>query len=152
MMSPLNFPPAPLQLSRKGESVFVRCIIRKKQLLLTPEEWVRQHAIHYLISEKQVPPGTINSEHLVNINGQARRCDVIVFSREGKPLLIVECKAPSVALSEQTFLQVSNYVQQLKAPYFWMTNGQQHVQARIGETAVEYLEQLPVYTEWLISA
>lgn len=149
MMLPLNFPPAPLQLSRKGESVFVRCIIRKKQLLLTPEEWVRQHAIHFLIGEKQVPLAMINSEHLVNINGQARRCDIVVFSREGQPLLIVECKAPSVALSEQTFLQLSNYVQQLRTPYFWMTNGQQHVQARVGST-VEYLELLPDYSEWKI--
>lgn len=148
MMLPLNFPPAPLQLSRKGELVYVRCIIRKKPLLLTPEEWVRQHTIHYLIEQKKVPLAMINSEHLVKINGQARRCDIVVFSREGKPLLIVECKATSVQLSEQTFLQTSNYVQQLQTPYFWMTNGLQHVVARIGSDAVDYLPEMTEYVDW----
>lgn len=148
MMQPLNLPPATLKLSRKGETVFVWCAIRKKNLLLTPEEWVRQHTIHYLINEKKVPIGTINSEHLVTINGQSRRCDIVVFSRHGKPSLIVECKAPSVPISEQTFLQISNYIQELRSPYFWMTNGIHHVYASIGPTAVEYLPDLSEYAYW----
>lgn len=148
MMEPLNLPPAELALSRKGSQVFVKCLIRKKQLVLTPEEWVRQHALHFLINEKRVPIGMINSEHTVHINGQARRCDIVVFSREGKPALIVECKATSVPLSEQTFLQTSNYVQQLRTPYFWMTNGLQHVVALIGEQEVTYLERLENYEDW----
>lgn len=148
MMEPLNFPPAQLKLSKKGEQVFVWCIVRKKHLLLTPEEWVRQHTIHFLIGEKKVPIGRIGSEYTVRINQQARRCDVVVFSGEGRPLLIVECKATSIALSEQTFLQTSNYVQQLRAPYFWMTNGHHHVIARIGETALSYLEELEEYSKW----
>ena len=143
----LNLPPATLKISRKGEQLFVWCVIRKKHLLLTPEEWVRQHTLHFLISEKKVPVGTISSEHLVSINGQSRRCDIVVFSKEGKPLLIVECKAPSVPLSETTFLQISNYVQQLRAPYFCMTNGLVHVQARIGAQSVSYLEELPGYDQ-----
>lgn len=147
-MQSLNFPPAALTLSKKGEQVVVWCIIRKKHLVLTPEEWVRQHAIHYLITEKQVPVGRISSEHTVQINGQARRCDIVVFSAEGKPVLIVECKATSIALSEQTFLQTSNYVQQLRAPYFWMTNGLQHVIAEIGPDEVRYLAELETYLSW----
>jgi len=149
-MQPLNFPPAALKITRKGDVLFVWCIIRRKHLILTPEEWVRQHALHYLISEKKVPLAAINSEHLVSINGQSRRCDLIVFSIEGKPLLIVECKAPGIQLSETTFLQISNYVQQLKAPYFWMTNGLSHVQARIGQQEADYLGELPCYNEWTI--
>lgn len=148
MMEPLNFPPAQLKLSRKGDQVFVWCIVRKKQLLLTPEEWVRQHTIHYLIDWKNVPIGRIGSEYTVQINQQARRCDIVVFSGEGKPQLIVECKATAIPLSEQTFLQTSNYVQQLNAPYFWMTNGLQHVIAQIGENALSYLEDLADYAEW----
>lgn len=144
----LNFPPAKLKLSRKDEQVFVWCIVRKKHLLLTPEEWVRQHTIHYLIDQKKVPIGRIGSEYTVQINRQSRRCDIVVFSGEGKPLLIVECKATSVPISEQTFLQTSNYVRQLQAPYFWMTNGLQHVIARIGESALEYLPELEVYASW----
>jgi len=148
-IEPLNFPPAQLKLTKKGEQVFVWCIIRKKHLLLTPEEWVRQHAIHYLIHQKQVPIGRIGSEYTVQINRQSRRCDIVVFSGEGKPLLIVECKATAIPISEQTFLQTSNYVQQLQAPYFWMTNGLVHVIARIGESALEYLEELDVYGRWM---
>lgn len=147
-MQTLNFPPAALTISKKGDQVVVWCIIRKKHLVLTPEEWVRQHTIHYLIGQKQVPVGRISSEHTVQINGQARRCDIVVFSESGKPLLIVECKATSIPLSEQTFLQTSNYVQQLRAPYFWMTNGLQHVIAQIGADSVSYLEELDVYGSW----
>lgn len=150
-MQPLNLPQAALKISRKGDVLFVWCIIRRKHLILTPEEWVRQHTLHFLINEKKVPLGALNSEHLVTINGQSRRCDLIAFSGEGSPLLIVECKAPGIQLSETTFLQVSNYVQQLKAPYFRMTNGISHVQARIGPNEVEYLEDLPDYTKWTIN-
>ncbi|MDH4472671.1 MAG: type I restriction enzyme HsdR N-terminal domain-containing protein [Fluviicola sp.] len=142
MMEPLNLPPAKLNLSRKGEQVVVWCIIRKKHLVLTPEEWVRQHAIHFLLNERQIPIGRINSEHLVQINGQARRCDIVVFSEFGKPVLIVECKATSIAIDEKTFLQTSNYVQQLQAPYFWMTNGLQHVMMDCRNPGV-YLSELP---------
>jgi hypothetical protein len=145
---PLNFPPAKLSLSRKENQLFVACMIRKKHLVLTPEEWVRQHTLHFLVHQKNVPPGRIGSEYTVQINGQARRCDIVVFSGEGIPLLIIECKATSIPISEQTFLQTSNYVQQLRAPYFWMTNGLQHVIARIGISELSYLEELPVYEEW----
>lgn len=148
MMQALNLPQATLKLSRKGEAIYVWCLIRKKHLLLTPEEWVRQHTIHYLINEKKVPVGTINSEHLVTINGQARRCDIVVFSRTGTPSLIVECKAPSVPLSEQTFLQISNYIRELRSPYFWMTNGLHHVYAVIGAETVDYLPELDEYHSW----
>lgn len=147
-MQPLNLPPAKLKLTRKDDAVFVWCTIRKKNLLLTPEEWVRQHIIHYLINEKKVPVGRMSSEHLVKINNQSRRCDIVVFGETANPLLIVECKAPDIQLSEMTFLQTSNYVQQLRTPYFWMTNGLQHAIAFISDAGFSYLDELTNYSEW----
>ncbi len=142
MMQSLNLPQAKLKVAKKGNQVVVWCIIRKKHLVLTPEEWVRQHVIHFLIEQNNVPIGRINSEHLVQINGQARRCDIVVFNSEGKPQLIVECKATTIPIDEKTFLQTSNYVQQLQAPYFWMTNGLQHIIIDCNQPST-YLSELP---------
>lgn len=123
----LNFPRASLRLSKIDSQLFVWCIIRKKQLLLTPEEWVRQHTIHYLINTLLIPIGRIASEHTLNINGQKRRCDLAVFDSFGKEMLIVECKSSVVRIDEKVFLQTSNYVSKTNARFFWMTNGLEHV-------------------------
>jgi len=123
---PLNLPQAKLKISRITNGYQVWCELRKKQLVLTPEEWVRQHVIHFLVFEKNISVAKIVSERLVVINGQNRRCDIMVVDEFGQPLLIVECKASDITVDEKTFLQTSNYVRQTKARYFWMTNGIQH--------------------------
>ena len=81
MFKALSFPQAELKLTRKEGQVFVWCIIRKKSLVLTPEEWVRQHLIHFLIQEKQIPIGLIAAEMAIEINQLSRRCDVVVFGK-----------------------------------------------------------------------
>lgn len=144
-MESLNLPPADLRITRKGEQLFVWCVVRRKRLVLTPEEWVRQHVIHFLLSCKGVPPGRLASEHTIMINGQPRRADVVVFSATGTPALIVECKAASISIDERTFLQTSNYVQQLRPRYFWMTNGNHHVIADC-EHPGTYLNDLPEFS------
>lgn len=138
----LNLPPAQLKLSKEQETFFVWCIVRRKKLLLTPEEWVRQHVIHYLIHYKNTPIERINSEHLLKINGQNRRCDVVVTDAFGNAKLIVECKAPEINLDEKVFLQTSNYIQKSKAAFFWMTNGMNHVIVECSKPDA-YLEDLP---------
>jgi hypothetical protein len=138
----LNLPSAALKLSKEKEGFYVWCIVRRKKLLLTPEEWVRQHVIHYLIHYKKTPVERINSEHLLRINGQNRRCDVVVVDAFGNPKLIVECKASDIHLDEKVFLQTSNYIQQSKAAYFWMTNGLNHVIVECSKPEV-HLENLP---------
>jgi type I site-specific restriction endonuclease len=87
---------------------------------------VRQHVVHFLINERQIALPRINTEHLLRINGQNRRCDVLVVDSFGQPLLIVECKAATVALDEKTLLQISNYAQATTVPFLWMTNGIDH--------------------------
>lgn len=123
----LNLPPANLKLSKVENVFYVWCIIRKKNLQLTPEEWVRQHVIHFLVYHHQTPIERINSEHLLKINGQNRRCDVVVVDAFGEPVLIVECKATNVPLDEKVLLQTSNYVKHSGAKFLWMTNGIQHL-------------------------
>lgn len=142
MYPSLNLPSAQLKLSKEKEDFFVWCIIRRKKLLLTPEEWVRQHVIHYLIYHKGTPIERINSEHLLKINGQNRRCDIVVIDPFGNPKLIVECKASEIKLDEKVFLQTSNYIQKSKAAYFWMTNGLNHVIVECANPGV-FLEDLP---------
>jgi len=145
MFKALSFPQAELKLTRKEGQVFVWCIIRKKSLVLTPEEWVRQHLIHFLIQEKQIPIGLIAAEMAIEINQLSRRCDVVVFGSDGKPRLIVECKAPEISLTEKTFNQIAQYNAALNVDLLMVTNGLQHIVCQIDRenTQLNYLEELP---------
>jgi hypothetical protein len=145
MFKALSFPQAELKLSRKEGHVYVWCIIRKKSLVLTPEEWVRQHLIHFLIQEKQIPIGLIAAEMAIEINQLSRRCDVVVFGKDGKPKLIVECKAPEINLTEKTFNQIAQYNAALNVDLLMVTNGLQHIVCQIDRenSQLNYLEELP---------
>lgn len=145
MFKALSFPQAELKLTRKEGQVFVWCIIRKKSLVLTPEEWVRQHLIHFLIQEKQIPIGLIAAEMAIEINQLSRRCDVVVFGKDGKPRLIVECKAPEINLTEKTFNQIAQYNAALNVDLLMVTNGLQHIVCQIDRenSQLNYLEELP---------
>ncbi len=145
MFKALSFPQAELKLTRKEGQVFVWCIIRKKSLVLTPEEWVRQHLIHFLIQEKQIPIGLIAAEMAIEINQLSRRCDVVVFGNDGKPKLIIECKAPEINLTEKTFNQIAQYNAALNVDLLMVTNGLQHIVCQIDRenTQLNYLEELP---------
>lgn len=149
MKTPLNLPKAPLKLVRKPGGIYVWCIIRKKELLLTPEEWVRQHVIHFLINEKQFPVGLIASEYSLVYNGIAKRADIVVFDRSTQPVLIVECKAPEISLSEATVRQIAQYNYQLGVDFLLLTNGINHVVCKIDRNLgkMRYLEELPSYEE-----
>ena len=144
MITPLNLPKAPLKLSRKDDQVFVWCILRKKNLVCTPEEWVRQHVVHFLISEG-IPEGLIASEYNLDYNGRSKRADIVVFDREQRPILIVECKAPEINLTEQVFNQIAGYNHELRVAYLMMTNGVHHIYCHVDQKTgkVVYLEKLP---------
>lgn len=100
--------------------------IRRKYLVLTPEEWVRQHFLQYLISEKGFPKGLLKIE--VGIQGAQRggRYDALFLSRSGKPLVLIECKAPGVSITKETFFQIARYNTQFRVPYMAVTNGLEH--------------------------
>jgi hypothetical protein len=126
MLTALNLPNANLKLTRKKNDIFVWCIVRKKKLLVTPEEWVRQHIIHYLIHFLKIPEGVIASEYGIKVNNQTRRCDVLVFDLNKNPIILIECKAPQIVLNENVVDQIVQYDSILSVEYLWISNGIQH--------------------------
>jgi predicted type IV restriction endonuclease len=145
MMVPLNLPKAELKLSRKGDKIFVWCIIRRKDLVLTPEEWVRQHLIHYLINQKNIPQSLMAAEMPIVVNTLQRRCDLVVYSKEGKPRMIVECKAPEVQLTQNVFHQIAQYNFELGVDLLMVSNGIDHIICQIDRKTGEmvFLQDLP---------
>lgn len=118
----LQFEPA-LQLSSRDDTRFVFDPIRRKHVVLTPEELLRQLVLSYLINVKSYPTTRIRSEIGLTLNQRPKRCDIAVFDTELKPWLLVECKSPKVALSQATFEQLARYNLQFRAPYLAVTNG-----------------------------
>jgi len=143
--TPLNLPKAKLKL--KDDLIW--CILRKKYILNTPEEWVRQHFIHHLINDLKYPVGLMASEKVVKYNNMSKRCDIVSFSNTLKTLMIVECKAPKIKLTEDVFYQIAKYNFTLKAPLLILTNGLQHIAAFVDvkNNEVKFLEKLPTFDE-----
>lgn len=145
MIVPLNLPKAPLQLTKRDDVVYVRCIIRAKELVCTPEEWVRQHVIHFLINEQDVSKGRIASEFALEYNGRSKRADLVLFDEFGVPSMIVECKAPEIAITEKTVHQIAQYNSQLNVDRLFLTNGITHIFCEIDRNAAKliYFESWP---------
>ena len=148
MYPQLNFPLTQLKLKHKS----VWDILQKKYVNLTPEEWVRQHMIHFLINEKGYSKNLMQSEYTVKYNNQNKRCDIVVFNNKLEPVIIVECKAPHITLNENTFFQIAKYYATLKAPLLVLSNGIQHIHAIIDNNtaAVNFLENLPSKSDLIL--
>ncbi len=142
----LNFPSYEFRIQNTQQKNLIFDIIRKKFVTLTPEEWVRQHVVHYLIHEKGVSPNRIAVEYALTWNGMNHRCDVLVFDAGFNPWLIVECKAADVAVNQPVFDQIARYNMKLKVPLLMVSNGLLHVYARINfdDKTVVYIPELPV--------
>ena len=125
-MMDLALPPFDYKVKKQSGSILIFDCIRKKYVVLTPEEWVRQHVIHYLIEQKKVPATLIAVEREISLYGLRRRFDIVVFDRAGQTWVLVECKAPSVMLTRQVFDQAFRYNITLEAPYVAVTNGLVH--------------------------
>jgi hypothetical protein len=123
----LNLPPAHVKLKKSSGQVWIWDIIRRKYIVLTPEEWVRQHFVHYLIYHKNYPRPLIKVERGLTYHQLQKRSDIVVFNREGKPWMIVECKAPDQLLSQRTAVQASVYNKTLQANFLVITNGLLHL-------------------------
>lgn len=123
--------------------------IRKKFVALTPEEWVRQHIINYLVEHKSFPAGLIAVEHPVVLSGMQQRVDIVVFSRSGDPVLVVECKADSVKITQDTFAQAARYNLVLKASYLVVSNGLKHYCSRVDLENKKFtpLPNIPMYDD-----
>jgi hypothetical protein len=124
-------------------------IARKKYIMLSPEEWVRQNFLHFLINQKGVPQSLIAVEHSLNVNKMKKRADIAVFGTKGQPLLIVECKASSVKISQKAFDQVARYNMALRVKYLIVTNGLKHYVCRVDfdKNSYVFLEDVPDFKQ-----
>lgn len=125
-------------------------IVRKKYVLLTPEEWVRQNVIHYLVEDVGVPAGLISVEKAIVFNDLTRRFDICVAGRNGQLMLLVECKAPNVQLTQKTLMQISVYQKVLGVKFLFITNGVNHLFLLAEDSSIPpvQLPELPHYSLW----
>lgn len=123
--------------------------VRKKYVVLIPEEWVRQQFIGYLLNDRKYPKSLIAVEHPLTINGVNHRADIVVFKSDGKPLVVVECKAPEVSITQSVLQQISRYNILFKAPILILTNGLFHfcVQIDFESSTSRQLTAIPSYEE-----
>ena len=146
-MIKLNLPAFDCVVKKEDGKVFILDLIRKKYIVLTPEEWVRQHFVNYLITELKYPKALIKIEGGLTFNKLSKRSDIVIFNREGSPWMIVECKSPSQKLSQSTLHQASVYNHTLKAKYVTITNGLRHICCEVDWTAgrTSLLSDLPSF-------
>ncbi len=126
MCQSLSFPHLEVMVRNLGAQKQIFDFVRRRWLKYTPEEWVRQNVVHYLVKYKNVPASLLAIEMPIKLNQMERRCDIVVFNNKGKPAMVVECKAPDVKLAQKTIDQAGRYNITLKAPYLMVTNGLNH--------------------------
>lgn len=125
-MLALNFPPYRFRIKNSENTSQIFDIIRKKFVVLQPEEWVRQHTIHYLTKEKKYPNSLIAVEKMILLNNLKKRADIVVYNSDGSIKLLVECKAAGVSINQGTFDQIARYNLKFRAEYLMVTNGLEH--------------------------
>lgn len=146
-MQQLQFPAYSFRFKSSENKISIFDPIRKKFVILTPEEWVRQHVIQFLTVEKNYPKSLINVEKVLVLNEMKKRYDLVVFNPDGSIHIIVECKAPQVEITQETFDQIARYNLSLKADYLMVTNGLEHYYCQMDyeKQAYVFLKELPLY-------
>ena len=146
-MQVLNFPKFTFRFKNSENKVSIFDAIRKKFVILQPEEWVRQHCVQYLMDVKGYPKSLINVEKELKVNDLKKRYDIVIFNPDGSIHLIVECKAPKIKIKQDTFDQVARYNLALNATYLMVTNGLNHYYCVMDFEAEKYgfLEDIPDY-------
>lgn len=147
-MQVLNFPSYTFRFKNSENKIYIFDVVRKKFVILQPEEWVRQHVVHYLINQKKYPLSLINVEKQLKLNGLVKRYDIIVFKADGTIALLVECKAPEVTVTQITFDQIATYNLQLRAEFLMVTNGLQHFYCKMDFDQEKYcfLKEIPDFS------
>ena len=146
-MQQLNFPTYSFRFKNSENKVSIFDSVRKKFILLTPEEWVRQHVVEFLLVEKKYPKSLINVEKTVKVNGMNKRYDIVVFNPNGSIFLLIECKAPEIKIDQKTFDQIARYNLSLNAQYLMVTNGLNHYfcQMDFENEKYTFLKELPEF-------
>jgi type I site-specific restriction endonuclease len=145
----LNLPPYAFRISGNSEKKLIFDSFRRRWVALTPEEWVRQNFARYLTEIKHFPPSLVAVERSLRINQHDFRSDIVLFSKSGNPLAVVECKAPEVKISQQVFDQIARYNLELRVSYLIVTNGLTHYCCRFDQQQLTYtfLTEIPDYKE-----
>ncbi|MBO7136948.1 MAG: type I restriction enzyme HsdR N-terminal domain-containing protein [Bacteroidaceae bacterium] len=148
-MQALNLPKTDLKIITKDGKLQVFDTLRRKYVVLTPEEWVRQQFIHYLILYKGYPPECIGNEISITLNGTKKRCDTIIFGCNAQPTMIVEYKSPLVEVTQRVFNQISRYNIKLKVKWLIVSNGMQHYCCQIDyeNNTYKFVENIPDYDD-----
>ena len=146
-MMQLNLPEYSFRTTQKEGRTFIFDVYRRRWVKLTPEEWVRQHFVRYLVEGKHFPSSLMALERSLRFNQRDFRADVVVFSNSGKPLLVVECKAPEVKITQKVFDQIVRYNFEFQVDFIIVTNGIAHFCCRIDKTnqTYEFLKEIPEY-------
>ena len=143
----LNLPNVLLKTKLVNGTTQVFDVVRKKYFKLTPEEWVRQHFIHYLNVEKKYPFGLMAVEKMVKYNTFKNRADIVLYNSEGLPLVIVECKAPNIKITQDVFDQIAKYNFNLHVNFLIVTNGLKHFCCAMDyeKNGITFIKEVPAY-------
>ncbi len=146
-MQKLNFTTYNFRFKNSENKVSIFDEIRKKFIVLTPEEWVRQHVVQYFLQEKKYPKSHINVEKVLKINDLKKRYDIVIFNPDGTICILIECKAPEIKISQTTFDQIARYNLTLKAQFLMVTNGLNHYfcQMDFENEKYHFLKELPEF-------
>ena len=146
-MKQLQCPTYSFRFKNSENKVAIFDEIRKKFIIISPEEWVRQHVVQFLLQEKKYPKSHINVEKLIKINNLTKRYDIVVYKPDGDITILVECKAPEVKVTQSTFDQIARYNMTLKAEYLMVTNGLNHYFCKMDyeNEKYDFLQELPEY-------
>ncbi|MBC8045170.1 MAG: type I restriction enzyme HsdR N-terminal domain-containing protein [Fimbriimonadaceae bacterium] len=147
----LQFSKYNFTIKTENDKQFIYDIIRRKYILLTPEEWVRQHIVHHILHDHKFPKALVSLEKQLFLNDMSKRTDIVLYNHAAKPVLIVECKAPEIKISQKTFEQIARYNLTLIVPYLWVTNGKTNYLCNIDHqnNTFNFLQQLPPVNEIL---
>ena len=147
-MQALNFPKYSFRVKNSENGLHIFDLIRKKFVVLQPEEWVRQHVVHFLIDTKKYPKSLINVEKQLIVNTLKKRYDIVVFQPNGSIQILVECKAPEIKIDQKTFDQIAQYNYQLKSKYLMVTNGMEHYYCKMDHENEKYkfLKEIPDFS------
>lgn len=152
-MTELNLPKYNMRISRdRNNNIKIFDSIRKKFVSLTPEEYVRQHFTNWLINYLHYPMGLIANEVKISLNSTIKRCDTIVYSNTGDPMMIIEYKAPHISINQNVFDQIVRYNMVLKTKYLVVSNGMQHYCCIINydNNSYQFIPHIPTYEELII--
>ncbi|PKP32855.1 MAG: restriction endonuclease subunit R [Bacteroidetes bacterium HGW-Bacteroidetes-17] len=144
-MKKLNLPEFEFRLRKSNDRTEIFDEFRKKYIVLTPEEWVRQNLLKYLHFNKNIPKGLITVEKGLTLNQLKKRADILIYTRKGNPCMIVECKSPDISIDQNTFEQIARYNMTLKVDYLLVSNGLEHFCCKIDfeNKSFSFLEDIP---------